>query len=61
MRAVAKRLALGIFASAPVQRPGLGDLGLERQEVGAFVRAIAVRLGLGLAARAPPIGAGFNF
>lgn len=59
--AVAERRVLGMFAAAPRDGFGLGDLRFQRRKARALVRTVAERLAFGLAAAAPVISAGFNF
>ena len=59
--AVAERRVLGMFAAAPRDGFGLGDLRFQRRKARALVRTVAERLAFGLAAAAPIISAGFNF
>jgi len=58
--AVAERAGLGMFAAAPRDFFGLGQVHLQRREAGAFVRAVAERLAFGFAARAPVEAAGLH-
>ena len=57
MAAVAERLVLGVFASAPGDGFLLLDFGFEGGELRALVGAVAKRLGFGTSAGAPPIKA----
>ena len=50
-----------MFAGAPRDGFGFFDFGFQRAHAGAFVRTIAEWLALRTSARAPPIGAGFDF
>src|SRR5664279_1635634 len=56
--AVAERRVLGMFAAAPRDGFGLGDLHFLRREAGAFLCAVAKRLAFGLTTGATEISAG---
>ena len=55
MRPVAERGIPGVFAGAPGDRPGFGDIYFLWRETRAFMRAVAERLALGTPTGAPPI------
>ena len=60
MRAVAKRHGPRVFACAPSNRRGFGDLDLFRLQAGSFVRTVTEWLTLRAPTSAPPISAGLN-
>lgn len=55
MRAIAEGHGLGLFAGAPSDGFLFRDFRFQRDEAGAFVRAVAKRLAFGTPASAPPI------
>jgi len=57
MASIAERRRFGMFAAAPCDGLGLGNVHFYRGEARALVRAIAKWLGFGLAATAPVVSA----